>query len=118
MPYKPMKPCSRDGCPNLTHDRYCAQHAGDADFSRRAYNYDPAVRKRYGSRWRAVRAAYIAAHPLCEQCRREGRFTPAEEVHHILPLSQGGGHDTENLMSLCKRCHSGITLAENNRMRG
>jgi 5-methylcytosine-specific restriction protein A len=71
----------------------------------------------YGRAWRHIRAAYIAAHPLCEECQRAGRLTPAQEVHHILPLSQGGDHRPENLMALCKPCHSGITIAENNRRR-
>lgn len=27
------------------------------------------------------------------------------EVHHILPISQGGTNDDENLATLCERCH-------------
>lgn len=27
------------------------------------------------------------------------------EVHHILYRSQGGGHDQENLITLCNTCH-------------
>lgn len=26
MPYKPKRPCSWPGCPNLTHGRYCEEH--------------------------------------------------------------------------------------------
>ena len=44
----------------------------------------------------------------------EGRLTPAEEVHHILPLAVGGTHDENNLMALCKSCHSRITIKSNN----
>jgi 5-methylcytosine-specific restriction protein A len=50
-------------------------------------------------------------------CKQNGRLAPTEEVHHILPLSQGGTHDPSNLMSLCKACHSSITLADNNRAK-
>ena len=35
-------------------------------------------------------------------------MTKVEEVHHILPLSRGGTNDEDNLMSLCKSCHSKI----------
>lgn len=35
---------------------------------------------------------------------------PAEEVHHIIPLSQGGTHRNDNLMSLCQSCHTKIHL--------
>lgn len=27
------------------------------------------------------------------------------EVHHILPVSQGGGDEPDNLVTLCKKCH-------------
>jgi len=117
MPYKPKRPCSYPGCSALVEGRFCPAHARqDAhDYSR--YRRDPETNRRYGSAWRRIRAAYIAAHPLCEQCERAGRLTPAREVHHILPLSQGGTHTEENLMALCTPCHSGFTLAENNRQR-
>ena len=37
----------------------------------------------------------------------KGVYTPTEEIHHKLPLSQGGTHDRSNLMALCKECHAG-----------
>ncbi|WP_256262960.1 HNH endonuclease signature motif containing protein [Listeria monocytogenes] len=43
-------------------------------------------------------------------CKEDGRLTPTDEVHHILPISQGGTHDRNNLMSLCKSCHNKIHL--------
>ena len=57
----------------------------------------------------------MAAHPLCEVCQREGRVTAVEEVHHIVPLAQGGTHAEDNLMALCKECHSRITAREGGR---
>ncbi|MBR7136084.1 MAG: HNH endonuclease, partial [Clostridia bacterium] len=35
-------------------------------------------------------------------CRREGRITATQEVHHIIPLADGGTHEDSNLMALCK----------------
>lgn len=58
---------------------------------------------------------YIAAHPLCEECYRQERLTPSQEVHHIVPLSKGGTHDFDNLMALCKQCHSRITAESGDR---
>lgn len=49
-----------------------------------------------------------AQHPLCEQCLAAGVAVPVEEVHHKIPLSEGGTHDRGNLISLCKSCHSRI----------
>ena len=43
-----------------------------------------------------------------EECRKIGRLVPAEEVHHKIPISQGGTHAKENLMSLCRSCHTKI----------
>lgn len=37
----------------------------------------------------------------CVRCACEGDL----QVHHIVPLSQGGGHELENLATLCDRCH-------------
>ena len=35
-------------------------------------------------------------------------ITPVEEVHHIVPISRGGTHAADNLMSLCQSCHNKI----------
>ena len=37
------------------------------------------------------------------------------EVHHIIPLRDGGTNDINNLMALCKSCHSEITAREGGR---
>jgi 5-methylcytosine-specific restriction protein A len=110
MPRKPKRPCSHPGCPALTDGRYCEQHQREADARYNKYERDPATRKRYGRTWKRIRDRYIAAHPLCEQCQAADTITPAEEVHHILPLSRGGTHAEENLMSLCTSCHSKIKI--------
>jgi len=109
LPYKPKRPCSYPGCPELTYGRFCEQHAKEESKRYEKYDRDPAIRKRYGRAWKRIRDRYISIHPLCEQCMKEGRITPAEEVHHVLPLSHGGTHSEDNLMALCKSCHSRIT---------
>jgi 5-methylcytosine-specific restriction protein A len=78
------------------------------------YGRDPDTNKRYGRAWKKVRARFLSQHPLCEQCKKAGRLTPAEEVHHVLPLADGGTNDESNLMALCKSCHSKITAASGN----
>ena len=114
MPYKPKRPCSYPGCGRLTDGRFCDEHRQVAEHQYNHYLRDPDTNKRYGRAWKKIRAHYIQAHPLCEQCEQEGRLTPAEEVHHILPLANGGAHDDDNLMALCKSCHSSITIGSNN----
>lgn len=112
MPNKPKRPCSYPGCPQLTNGRYCDEHKKLADKQYNKYKRDPATRKRYGRSWKRIRDRYIKEHPLCEECSKQDKLTPAEEVHHILPLSRGGTHAINNLMSLCKSCHSKITSLE------
>ena len=115
MPRKPKRPCSHPGCPRLTDGRFCEEHQRQENKRYEKYDRDPAVYRRYGRAWKRIRDRYIAQHPLCEMCKKQGRLTPAEEVHHIKPLSQGGTHDDSNLMSLCKECHSRITAKEGDR---
>ena len=116
MPRKPKRPCSFPGCPRLTEERYCEEHKKLANRQYDRYSRDKAARKLYASsEWKRIRARFLAAHPLCEQCRKEGRLTKATEVHHILPLRRGGTHDESNLMPLCKPCHSRISIRDGDR---
>lgn len=115
MPRKPKRPCSFPGCGRLTDDRYCDEHRQIAGRHYNKYQRDSDTSQRYGREWRRIRARYIQAYPLCEQCDKEGRLTPAEEVHHILPIADGGTHDDDNLMALCKSCHSKVTRCAVNR---
>ena len=117
MPYKPQKPCKFQGCPKLTDGLFCEEHRQTETKRYNRYQRDPKTAKKYGTQWRKIRARYIQAHPLCEECEKLGRCTPATEVHHIKPLSEGGGHGDDNLAALCHSCHSSITMRENNRKR-
>jgi 5-methylcytosine-specific restriction endonuclease McrA len=56
-------------------------------------------------RWRKLRARKLADEPRCERCLAKGMVTMATEVHHVLPISQGGGkYDWNNLESVCGEC--------------
>ncbi|MCU9987091.1 HNH endonuclease [Mobiluncus curtisii] len=117
MPSKPKLPCSAPDCPELTYERFCQLHAKKVDKNYRKYQRDPKINRRYGALWRKIRAAYIAQHPLCEDCLAQGKTTPVQEVHHILPLEHGGNHDFANLRSLCKPCHSRQSALDGDRWR-
>lgn len=95
--------------------RYCVAHQKLIEARYNRYQRDPATGKRYSGEWRKIRGRYIKAHPLCEMCKKGGKLAPAEEVHHIIPLSKGGTHAASNLMSLCTSCHSTITAREGGR---
>lgn len=69
----------------------------------------PRVRGRKGVE---RRARWLSANPLCEHCKAAGRVTAAEEVDHVIPLSQGGADDESNLASLCVPCHRAKTASD------
>ncbi|MCI9607765.1 MAG: HNH endonuclease [Muribaculaceae bacterium] len=68
------------------------------------------------SLWRNLRLAHITAHPLCENCYKEGRITAAQEVHHVKPILTGQNieemqelaYNPDNLLGLCQECHHKI----------
>ncbi len=58
--------------------------------------------------------AYLSAHPICEDCEAQGRTTPANEVHHVIPIESAAGRPIDmqelafnpcNLRALCRPCH-------------
>lgn len=110
MPKQPRRPCGFPGCPNLTDGRFCEEHAKQENRRYERYQRDPATKRRYGRAWQRIRDRYAAAYPFCEECYKRGVLTPTEEIHHIVPLSHGGTHAEDNLMALCKPCHSRITV--------
>lgn len=107
MPKRPKRPCRMNGCPNLAEDGelYCSAHKRAAGYEYDHYRRDPEVRKKYGRAWKRIRDRQMREHPLCEECLRKGLLVPTEEVHHKLPLSEGGTHERSNLICLCRSCH-------------
>ena len=61
----------------------------------------------YDTRWRKARKAFLQLHPLCAECMKEGKLTPATVVDHIVP-HRGAPRlfwDEKNWQPLCKDCH-------------
>lgn len=106
MPRMAKRPCAWPGCPNLTDGRYCDVHAKRAEKVTDGFTREPDKRARYGRAWKKARDAYATAHPFCERCYAQGRMTPLDEVHHIVPVREGGTDEESNLMSLCRSCHN------------
>jgi 5-methylcytosine-specific restriction enzyme A len=68
--------------------------------------------------WRRFRWWYLANHPCCEMCEREGRITSADLVDHIIELQDGGERLSEdNAMSMCLKCHAMKTARERQHRR-
>ena len=99
MPYRPKKPCRHPGCAKLTDGRYCEEHISLHPEVTRS-----AAKRGYGSKWRKESKAYLREHPLCESCKRNGKYVQAAVVDHIKP-HRGDSKlfwDKSNWQSLCK----------------
>jgi len=115
MPRRPKHPCSHPGCPNLSDKRFCKEHEKTANQQYEKYERNPQTRRRYGRAWKRIRDKYVSQHPFCEMCYERGILVKTEEVHHKSKLSDGVTHDRENLIALCKSCHSRIHAQQGDR---
>lgn len=115
MPMKPKRPCSYPGCAKLTDGRFCEEHQKLENKRYEKYDRNPDTHRRYGRAWKRIRDSFIQSHPLCEECKKHGKLVAAEEVHHLLPLSEGGTHNRDNLIALCKSCHAKIHAEKGDR---
>jgi 5-methylcytosine-specific restriction protein A len=61
-----------------------------------------------GIRWLNLRAAFLRENPLCVDCRKAGRLTPAEHVHHVLERKARPdlAYEWSNLEAACPSCHN------------
>jgi 5-methylcytosine-specific restriction enzyme A len=107
MPRDAGRPCSHPGCPNLVHDRnrrFCDEHQKE-EWRRQDRNRGTSAERGYDATWRKVRDDYLKVYPHCEIC---GGM--ATEVHHVIPISQGGDNSPSNLQAVCHACHMRIEI--------
>ena len=115
MPFAAPKPCTYPGCGTLVRDggSRCEKHKRT---EARIYDQQRGTRQErgYDNKWDKARKGYLRSHPLCAECQRQGRLTPASEVDHIIPhrLDMKVFWDYDNWQALCKSCHSAKTATE------
>ena len=95
MPSRGLRPCPV--C-HKTTDGTCCQDRPNAHT------------RGYDREWSKLKRQYQAANPLCELCLEQSRTTPAQLVHHVIPI-----HDApqlrlvwSNLQSLCAQHHQEV----------
>ena len=119
MPHAPRRNCRQQGCRNLAEKGscYCREHQLEQNRNYNRYERDPETQAFYTSKeWRSVRRYQLEHFPLCAECLKEGRYTPATLVDHIKPIREGGARlDMANLQSLCWSCHSQKSIEEGSR---
>lgn len=109
MPTKPKNPCRAPGCPALCElgKSYCPKHQKEFSRSYERARGTPSQRG-YGVHWQKLRAWFLSQpeNLFCFDCKRN----PSTEVHHLRAIADGGTNDSENLIALCKGCHSARTM--------
>lgn len=101
MPYAPKRPCRYPGCPNVCKSGvYCDEH-------RPLFVRESPAARGYDARWQKARKLYLKVHPLCAECYKNGKLTPATVVDHVIPHrgDQTLFWDETNWQPLCKNCH-------------
>lgn len=62
--------------------------------------------------WQKNRKMFLAAYPLCERHRMQGRLVPAVHVHHLAGKDEDKRLDWDYLAGLCRSCHTSVTKVE------
>jgi len=119
MPWAPKRPCSYPGCPELTDGGLCEKHKRLLQHEQNQARGGSA-KMGYGYRWQKARELFLRENPLCAECQRYGRITPATVVDHIKPHkgNQKLFWDWSNWQALCKQCHDKKTAQQDGRWGG
>ena len=116
MANAPLKICS--GCrKKFTRDARCpACMVSNPPNKRTSGSTDPFYQSRA---WKDLRAAYIAAFPLCCDCESRGFTEPGYIVDHVVERADDLARelDWNNLQTLCLSCHSRKTRLESTKRK-
>ncbi len=119
MNSKPLRPCNKPGCPNLTREGYCEQHKTTKADNNRYYDKYNRNKKHdrfyHSSSWIKCRDYIkIRDNGLCQHCLNEKRITVGVLVDHIVPLTADWAKrlDENNLQLLCQSCHNKKTTED------
>ena len=115
MPERPLAPCKRPGCPELTRNKsgYCDEHQSEykpRDYHSENQRRGSAASKGYGYRWQKYRAWFLR-QPGSQICKLHlpGCTLVATEVDHIDPPNGPGDPkfwDRSNHQAVCRHCNS------------
>lgn len=118
MTVAPLTPCKHPGCHKyaVLGSSYCREHAEvhRAQYALRDRQRGTRTQRGYSNQWLAASKAFLTAHPMCAECEKQGRHTPATEVDHIIPHKGDKVlfWNRDNWQALCHRCHSAKTARE------
>jgi 5-methylcytosine-specific restriction protein A len=104
MPSAPLRYCAEPGCPERTANSRCPRHMTE---QRRVRNVTYDERLYRQKKWLDLRLDVIGERPECEDRGPNCRIL-SQEVHHKVKRTDDLGlfYDRDNLMALCRPCHS------------
>ena len=105
MTHTPLRPCTVPGCQELVVKGRCDKHKHKTQDTPKRLKQARFYKRKH---WRRARARKLNEQPLCQECLRRGRTTPAVDVHHKVKrtIDDSLSLDLGNLEALCKRCHA------------
>lgn len=110
MPRLPPRPCTYPRCKEYaTKGSRCDEHQIKHNWHHRGNRHE----RGYGSKWDKIRKQVMVRDDhQCQECLRQGIYTKADEVDHIIPKHLGGPDSYDNLEAICKPCHAEKTSRE------
>ena len=81
------------------------------NWRRRVYRKSKAMKRSKQKAWQALRHEILNRDEFtCYRCEKYIANGRGLEVHHILPRDQGGQDYTDNLITLCFKCHDHVEI--------
>ncbi len=113
MPNAAPHICPQPGCNTLVLAKgKCGEHKTASSWG------DDKVRgnrhqRGYGTKWDKTRKRILKRdHYLCQEDLKDGKYTPATEVDHVVPRAWGGSEDDDNLQAISEARHKIKTARE------
>jgi 5-methylcytosine-specific restriction protein A len=110
MPLAAPRPCNNPTC-----TKYAVKGGRCEDHKVKKWDHSgkSSNERGYGHKWRNLKKRVLQEDGhLCRSCLRDGIYTKAIDVDHIVNKAQGGTDIRINLESICKACHSIKTKRE------
>lgn len=117
MAQKPLRPCRKPGCRNLTRDGWCPEHKPVKAPKRRSAEWHWMYLTKAWTE--DLRPTQLLLEPFCRECAKRGLRVSATRVDHVRPHLGDWERFTDrgNLQSLCESCHNRKTAQEMAQMR-
>ena len=112
MPREPLKPCNHPGCNALVRGgSRCEKHRKRDSAAPKPSGHN----RRLGRRWKEhIRPCVLVRdNYTCQDCGRLVGIKKGDaHVDHIIPTSEGGSDELDNLRTLCQSCHNRKTSTQ------